>query len=53
MLKDTRDLMEQARRHADEVTELIVVGKRVPRDMTETLRNDVRRLIRALEMEST
>ena len=39
----------RARQDAEEVSALIVAGKRVPRDLTEGLRNRVRELIELLE----
>lgn len=45
-------VIANAKRHANEVAALIEAGKRVPRGMTEDLRNDVRKLIKMIE-EST
>mgnify|MGYP003403349179 CR=1 FL=1 len=41
-------VIANAKRHANEVTALIEAGKRVPRAMTEDLRNDVRKLIKLI-----
>lgn len=51
--QNTRFKIERARREADEVSDLISAGKRVPRSMTEDLRNRIRELIHILEHNPT
>lgn len=46
---DVDVFIARAQREADEVSALIEAGKRVPRAMTEDLRNRVRELIRLLQ----
>lgn len=48
---ERRLTIDRAKFEADEVSALIEAGKRVPRAMTEDLRNRVRELIRLLDSQ--
>lgn len=48
---ERRLTIDRAKFEADEVSALIEAGKRVPRQMTEDLRNRVRELIRLLDSQ--